>query len=133
LFSNAAPKSSFPEFEKLINSSFIRNKQVVLHPILVNKFQQTNPMNLLFLNNDTVVQFDFSNPTSFISRYHHIIVFNTKVETIDYLMNINLNLRCIIPVPWLSAKQKKRLQNLSLKREIEYFDPEKSGWRFISN
>lgn len=133
LFSNAAPKSLFPEFEKLINSSFIRNKQVVLHPILVNKFQQTNSMNLLFLNNDTIVQVDFSNPTSFISRYHYIIVFNTKVETIDYLMNINLNLRCIIPVPWLSAKQKKRLQNLSLKREIEYFDPEKSGWRSISN
>jgi len=133
LFPFEASKSSFPEFEKLMNPSFIRNKQVVLHPILVNRFQKTNPMNLLFLNNDKLVQVDFSNPTSFISRYHHIIVFNTKVETIDYLMNINLNLRCIIPIPWLSAKQKKRLQNLSLKRGIEYFDPEKSGWRSISN
>jgi hypothetical protein len=133
LFSNAAAKSSFPEFEKLINSSFIRNKQVVLHPILVSKLQQTNPMNLLLLNYDTLVQVDFSNPTSIISRYNHIIVFNTKVETLDYLENANLNLVCIIPVPWLSERQKKRLKNLSLKWGIEYFDPEKSGWRSISN
>jgi len=133
LFSNAAPKSSFPEFEKLVNSSFIRNKQVVLHPILVKKLQQTNPMNLLLLNNDTLVQVDFSNPTSIISRYHHIIVFNTKVETLDYLENVKLNFGCIIPVPWLSERQKNRLKNLSLKCGIEYFDPEKSGWRSISN
>jgi ComEC/Rec2-related protein len=133
LFSIAAPKSSIPEFEKLINSSFIRNEQVILHPILVNKFQQTNPMNLLILKNDTLVQVDFNSPTSIVSRYHHIIVLNTKVETLDYLENANLNLGCIIPVPWLSARQKKSLKNLSLKWGIEYFDPEMSGWRSISN
>lgn len=133
LFSNATPKSSFTGFEKLINSSFIRNKQVVLHPIFVNKFQQTNPMNLLFLFNDRLKHVDFSNQTTIISGNHPLIIFNTKIETLDYLEKVKLKIRCIIPVPWLNAKQKKRLKNLSLKWGIEFFDPEKSGWRSISN
>ena len=133
LLSNAAPKSSFPEFEKLINPSFIRNNQVVLHPILLNKFQKTNQTNILLLKNDTLKQIDISFPTSIISPKHHVIVFNTKVETINYLEKIKNEILCVIPVPWLGAKQKNRLKNLSLKWGSEYYDPEKSGWRTISN
>jgi competence protein ComEC len=133
LFSNKAPKSSFPEFEKLINPSFIRNKQFVLHPILVNKYQKTKPMNLLFLDNDTLMKIDCDVPISIISPPKYIIVLNTEIETIEYLEKIKMEIRCVIPAPWLGSKQKNRLRNLSLKWGRDYYDSEKSGWRTISN
>jgi competence protein ComEC len=130
LFSNASTNSSLPEFEKLINPLFIRNNNVALHFIYVNENQKSTQRNVMLLYDDNLLLVDTSKPSKDIYPPPIVIALNTNIETINYLEQIKL--KCILPAPWLNAKQKIRLKNFASKRLIEFYDPEISGWRNLS-
>ena len=120
---------SIPEFEKLISPIYIRNNQVMLHPVFLKKNLDKAQRSVLFLSGDKLLHVDISNPFIVFSHKPMVIVLNTNVETLKYLELNKMNIRCIIPVPWLNAIHKIRLKNFASKCSIQFYDPEKSGWR----
>ena len=133
LFSNAPTISSFPDFEKLVPPSFIQTKLVSLHPVYVNKYLNRSHSSVFFFNGYKLLHVDYSKPVKVLSHKQMVIVLNSNIETLKYLEKHKMNLRCIIPVPWLYAKHKIRIRNFASKCAIEFYDPEKSGWRnFLS-
>jgi competence protein ComEC len=132
LFSNTSSNVLFPEFEKLINLDFVHSKKVVLHPILFSNNNKTTSNNVFLLECDTIIPFNFSNSTTKISSKQLVIVANANDDTFQYLEKYKSILKCIIPAPWLNSKQKKRIMNFASKWAIEFYDPEKSGWRSFS-
>jgi competence protein ComEC len=129
LFPTDLQKFPIPEFEKLISPAYIGNKQVMFHPVCVRKNQNTTHRSLLFLNGHKLLQEVTIAPFKVISHKPIVIVLNTNDETIKYLELNKMNIRCIIPVPWLYAKHKIRLKKFASKCSIEFYDPEISGWR----
>jgi hypothetical protein len=129
LFPTDLQKFPIPEFEKLISPAYIGNKQVMFHPVCVRKNQNTTHRSLLFLNGHKLLQEDTIDLFNVISHKPIVIVLNTNDETIKYLELNKMNIRCIIPVPWLYAKHKIRLKKFASKCSIEFYDPEISGWR----
>jgi competence protein ComEC len=129
LFPTDLPKFSIPEFEKLISPSYTGNKQVVLHPVCVRKNQNMDQRDILFISGHKLLHDDTIDAFKIISRKPMVIVLNTNDETIKYLELYKMNIRCIVPVPWLNAKHKIRLKKFASKCSIEFYDPEISGWR----
>jgi hypothetical protein len=84
----------------------------------------------MLLYDDNLLLVDTSKPSKDIYPPPIVIALNTNIETINYLEQIKL--KCILPAPWLNAKQKIRLKNFASKRLIEFYDPEISGWRNLS-
>jgi hypothetical protein len=98
----------------------------------VSNNNKTTSNNVFLLECDTIIPYNFSNSTTKISSKQLVIVAIANDDTFQYLEKYQSILKCIIPAPWLNSKQKKRIMNFASKWAIEFYDPEKSGWRSFS-
>lgn len=124
-------KSKIQEIQKLINPIYIKNKKMVIHPLLVNKYPNIKHKDASVFLADTLGRNIKSFKIYSSSEKKTAVVVFWNDDTIRFIENNKSFLNMCIPVPWMGYMQKKLLSDLTSKLDISFFDPEKSGWSYL--